>query len=172
MYAGNDCLDCFPLSCLESSHVMCVYMYKCLSPSCEHTCSRGPCMYMCSISSFLSVLLLGLHIITSSSMYMCSISSFLSVLLLGLLHIIQIYMYLDKMTSSSCLSSLYACTTCCHFSVHIHCKWMCGCGNIFSAYCVYNVHGYDNFTTPVIACMGVSPPSLAAFVSHHYISLQ
>ena len=151
MYVGNDCLDCFPLSCLESSHVMCVYMYKCLSPSCEHTCSRGPCMYMCSISSFLSVLLL------------------------GLLHIIQIYMYLDKMTSSSCLSSLYACTTCCHFSVHIHCKWMCGCGNIFSAYCVYNVHGYDNFTTPVIACMGVSPPSLAAFVSHlnyHYISLQ
>ena len=118
-----DCLDCFPLSYLESSHVMCVYMYKCLSPSCEHTCSRGPCMYMCSISSFLSVLLL------------------------GLLHIIQIYMYLDKMTSSSCLSCLYACTTCCHFSVHIHCKWMCGCGNIFSAYCIYNVHGYDNFTT-------------------------
>ena len=61
---------CFPLSCLEFSHVMCVYMYKCLSPSCEHTCSRGPCMYMCTISSFISVLLL------------------------GLLHIIQIYMYM------------------------------------------------------------------------------
>ena len=108
-------------------------------------------------------------------MYMCSISSFLSVLLLGLLHIIQIYMYLDKMTSLSCLSCLYACTTCCHFSVHIHCKWMCGCGNIFSAYCIYNVHGYDNFTTPVIGYMGVSPPNLAAFVSHlnrRYFSLQ
>ena len=104
-------------------------------------------------------------------LYMCSISSFLSVLLLGLLHIIQIYIYLDKMTSSSCLSCLYACTTYCHCSLHIHCKWMCGCGNTFVAYCIYNVYGYDNFTTPVIARMGVSPPSLAAFVSHlncHY----